>query len=270
MNPGDIVPLAFNAGLVGLSFVIAALGSYVALLAAARIRRPGVGSGAGTVSMGYVLVAALALGGIGIWGMHFIGMLAQRIPFVVGYDISLTILSFLVAVFFAGAALWYVGHGRYGTQRCLAGGVLAGVGVAGMHYIGMSAMRMPAIFSWSEPLVVASVVIAVAAASAALWLAFSVQREWHRVVAALVMAGAVCGMHYTGAAAGSIICTTPTTTQASWLLGGASLPYVVFVLSALTLVVMRWLLHRTSTEYREQVAARMDALLDTKSSKQGS
>ncbi len=260
MNPGDVVPLAFDGSLVALSYVIAASGSYVALLAAARIRQPGV---SGSLNLAYVALAAAALGGVGIWSMHFIGMLAQVIPFTVNYHGGLTLLSLGVAIVFSGAALWYVGHGPNGSQRWLAGGVLAGIGVAGMHYIGMSAMRMPAVFEWSLPLVLVSVLIAVVAAGAALWLAFSIEQEWQRVVAAGLMAGAVCGMHYTGAAAGSIICITPTagTAQASGLLGGHALPYVVFLLSALMLVGMRWLLHRTSAEYRAQVSARVNALL---------
>ncbi|MEI2415639.1 MHYT domain-containing protein [Orrella sp. JC864] len=260
MNPGDVVPLAFDASLVALSYVIAALGAYVALLAAARIRRCGQ---SGQLNMAYVALAAAALGGVGIWSMHFIGMQAQVIALPVYYHGGKTLLSLAVAVLFSGAALWYVGHGTSHDQRWLVGGLLAGAGVAGMHYIGMSAMRMPAVVEWSLPLVLVSVAIAVAAAGAALWMAFSIEREWQRVVAALFMAGAVCGMHYTGAAAGTIVCVAPPSegVAAAGLMGGRSLPYVVFLLSAATLVGMRWLLHRTSAEYRAQVSARVNALL---------
>lgn len=259
MRVGDVIPLAFDGSLVALSFVIAALGAYVALLAAARIRQPGVSGG---LNVAYVVLAAAALGGVGIWSMHFIGMQAQVIPFPVAYHGGLTLLSLAVAVVFSGAALWYVGHGRNGSQRWLAGGVLAGIGVAGMHYIGSSAMRLPAVYEWSLALVSLSVVIAMVAAGAALWLAFSIEREWQRVAAALLMAGAVCGMHYTGAVAGTLICAEPVADVGSaGLLRGHALPYVVFLLSALTLVGMRWVLHRTSTEYRAQVSARVNSLL---------
>lgn len=259
MNIGDVVPLAFDGGLVALSYVIAALGAYVALLAAVRIRRS---DGSGRLNAAYVVLAAAALGGVGIWSMHFIGMMAQVFPFPVSYHGGLTLASLAVAVLFSGAALWYVGRGPNASLRWLAGGLLAGVGVAAMHYIGMSAMRLPAVIEWSPLLVTASVAIAVAASGAALWLAFSIEREWQRVAAALLMAGAVCGMHYTGAAAGTLYCAAPSDVPAGGgMLGGRSLPYIVFLLSALTLVGMRWALHRTSAEYRERVSARVNSLL---------
>lgn len=195
MNPGDIVPLSFNSGLVALSFLIAALGSYVALLAAVGIRAE---MQDGEIRIGYIIIGALAMGGVGIWSMHFIGMQAQDLPFAVGYQIGLTVLSFLVAAGFSGWAFWYVGRDRFTFMRCVVGGLAAGLGVAAMHYVGISAMRMPAVFIWNLPMVVLSVFIAVIAASAALWLAFNTQNEFQRVAAAILMAIAVCGMHYTG------------------------------------------------------------------------
>jgi len=264
MNPGDIVPLAFQESVVALSFIVAALGSYVALLAATRIRS-GRHDG---VHMGYVAVAAFAMGGVGIWSMHFIGMQSQRLPFIVGYQVGWTVLSLIVAVVLSGAAFWYVGRAAFSLGRCVAGGVLAGVGVAAMHYLGMAAMRMPADVLYQPGMVVTSIVIAIAAATAALWLAFNIQHEWQRPIAALVMAVAVCGMHYTAVAGGVVVCTAPRA-SADWTLGGMSLPYVVFLLSALALLAMRWQLHRTSTLYRAHLAARVDALIDSSDSTTG-
>ncbi|MFC4275031.1 MHYT domain-containing protein [Achromobacter aloeverae] len=261
MSPGDIVPLAFHESVVALSFVVAALGSYVALLAATRIRA----AGREGAHMGYVAVAAFAMGGVGIWSMHFIGMQAQRLPFIVGYQAGWTALSLAVAVVFSGAAFWYVGRSAFTLGRCVAGGILAGLGVAGMHYLGMAAMRMPGTVSYVPGMVAASVVVAIVAATAALWLAFNIQNEWQRPIAALVMALAVCGMHYTAAAGGLVICIAPGE-AASWTIGGASLPYVVFILSALALLAIRWQLHRTSTQYRAHLAARVDALIDNNGS----
>ncbi|ALM84004.1 MHYT domain-containing protein [Bordetella sp. N] len=257
MSPGDIVPLEFNEGLAALSFVVAALGSYVALLAASRIRTARNDG----VHLGYVAVAALAMGGVGIWSMHFIGMQAQRLPFIVGFQVGWTALSLVVAVLLSGAAFWFVGRSTFSLGRCIAGGVLAGVGVAAMHYLGMASMRMPADLSYDPGMVVLSVAIAIAAATAALWLAFNIQNEWQRPIAALVMAVAVCGMHYTAVAGGVVICSAPRATT-EWTMGGLSLPYVVFALSALALLAIRWQLHRTSTLYRAHLAARVDALID--------
>ena len=115
MNPGDVVPLSFNGGLVALSFLTAVLGSYVALLAAVGIRTE---TQDGDIRLGYILIGAVAMGGVGIWSMHFIGMQAQDLPFLVGYQVGLTVLSFLVAAGFSGWAFWYVGRDRFTIGRC--------------------------------------------------------------------------------------------------------------------------------------------------------
>ena len=257
MAPGEIVPLSFGVGLVILSFLIAGYGAYVALTAAAHIR---AAVADGQSWRPYVAIAAVSMGGIGIWSMHFIGMQAQAMPFDAGYQVWLTLLSFLLAVLCSGAALWYVARARFSIERCLAGGVVAGLGIAAMHYVGIEAMRIPALFQWSLPLVVLSVLIAVVVATAALWLAFNIQTTSQRVLAATVIAAAVCGMHYTAAAAGTMVCTTPrefTDLQ----VGGASLPYLVFGLSILTLALLRWQLHRASLRFRQKAARRVDALI---------
>lgn len=259
MNPGDVVPLSFNGGLVALSFLTAVLGSYVALLAAVGIRTE---TQDGDIRLGYILIGAVAMGGVGIWSMHFIGMQAQDLPFLVGYQVGLTVLSFLVAAGFSGWAFWYVGRDRFTIGRCLVGGLAAGLGVAAMHYVGISAMRMPAVFLWNLPLVVLSVLIAVIAASAALWLAFNTQNELQRAGAAVLMAVAVCGMHYTGAAAGTVVCTTPRD-GAGMQIGGVLLPYIAFGLSAVVLVLMRWHLQRASSRFRARLAQRIDAIIES-------
>ncbi len=259
MSPGDVVPLSFNGSLVALSFLIAALGSYVALLAAAGIRAE---TQDGEIRIGYICIGAVAMGGVGIWSMHFIGMLAQNLPFEVGYQVGLTTLSFLVAAGFSGWAFWYVGRDRYTFFRCLVGGCAAGFGVASMHYLGMSAMHMPAVLLWNLPLVVLSVLIAVVAATAALWLAFNTQNERQRVGAAILMAVAVCGMHYTGAAAGAVICATPSDSVGMHI-GGAMLPYIAFALSVITLLLMRWHLQRASERFRARTAQRIDSIIES-------
>ncbi|WP_144629845.1 MHYT domain-containing protein [Bordetella genomosp. 13] len=259
MNPGDIVPLSFEDGLLILSFVIALLGSYVALSAAARIR-DSVRDGESW--RGFAVIGAVAMGGIGIWGMHFIGMQAQNMPFDVEYALFPTLISALVAIAFSGVAFWYVGRRPFSLFRCAVAGLLAGLAVAAMHYIGVSAMRMPAFFQWNVPLVVLSVVIAVLAATAAVWLAFNVQREWQRIMAAVLMAVAVCGMHYTGVAAAVVVCTSPLAADEGLRVGGLSLPYVAFAGAILILIAMRWQLYRSYKKYQRRLAQRMDALLN--------
>lgn len=257
MNPGEIVPLSFASGLVILSFLVAGYGAYVALTAAAHVR---AAAADGQPWLPYVGIAAVAMGGIGIWSMHFIGMLSQSMPFPAGYEVGLTVLSFLLAVLCSGFALWYVAKARFSALRCVAGGIVAGLGIAAMHYVGIAALRVPAVFQWNIALVVTSVLIAVVAAIAALWLAFNVHTISQRVLAATVMAVAVCGMHYTAAAAGAMVCTAPREFT-GLLIGGASLPYVVFVLSIVTLALLRWQLHRASARFRLKMARRVDVLI---------
>ncbi|WP_353191652.1 MHYT domain-containing protein [Pandoraea pnomenusa] len=257
MQPGSVVPLQYSEFLVLLSFVISALGAYVALVAASRIRDDD-----GRISLGYLFVAALALGGIGIWGMHFIGMAAQRMPFPVSYSLWPTLGSLVLAVVVSGAALWYVARTPFrSAMQCVIAGVAGGLGVAGMHYLGMSAVRTQAYFEWDTTIIALSVLIAIVAASVALWLAFHLETTLQRALAALVMAVAVCGMHYTGMRAGTIICTAETRAQVSMRLHGDTLPYGVFAIACVVLLAMGVLLYRTSRRRRERMAARLDAVM---------
>ena len=153
----------------------------------------------------WLAIAAFAIGGGGIWLMHFSAMLGFDVPASpVRYDLAPTLLSLVFAVVTVGVGLMLVGHGNRGVGRTVAAGVFTGTGVIAMHYTGMAGIRLSADIHYSPVLVVASALIAMAASTVALWFAVSV-RGWTRVTgAAAVMAVAVCGMHYTGMAAMSI------------------------------------------------------------------
>jgi len=197
---------SYDLGLVALSYAIAVLGSFVALTAARRIR----GEQGGTRWLN-VLAAGAALGGIGVWSMHFTGMLALRLGMGSGYAMAETLVSLVAAVAATSAALAFVAQRPDSNVRVLGAGALLGLGVAFMHYLGMAGMRFPGFIVWSWDVVGLSVLIAVAAASAALWLAFRTRGFAVRLAAALVMGVAVCAMHYTGMAAADFICTAPAT-----------------------------------------------------------
>jgi NO-binding membrane sensor protein with MHYT domain len=156
----------------------------------------------------------------------------------------MTLWSLIAAVAVAALALWYVGRQAFSIANLLVGGVIAGIAVAVMHYLGMAAMRMQAMIAWSSGIVVLSVLIAIAAAVVALWLAFKLERRLLRLLAALVMGVAVNGMHYTGMAAGTFICTSASTMSAADF-GGSDLPFIVFTLALLVLgaIVIHAILH---------------------------
>lgn len=182
--------------LVALSVAVAMAASFAALDLSGRIR-----ASAGRPSGGaWLATAALALGG-GIWSMHFVGMLAFGLPVPVAHDPGLTALSLAVAILFTALGFTVVRR-RGGRGRDLAlGGLLMGCGIAAMHYTGMAGMRVPAELRYDQGIVAASVLIAVGAATAALWLARHDGTPARRVGAAAIMGLAIAGMHYTGMAA---------------------------------------------------------------------
>lgn len=150
---------------------------------------------------GWLVSAAAAIGGTGIWVMHFIAMLGCTISGTpIRYDVALTLFSALIAVVVVGMGLFIV-NSSAGLMPLFLGGAITGIGVAAMHYTGMAAIHTDAVISYDPLLVAISVVIAVVAATAALWLTMQA-RGWRTTVpAAAVMGVAVCSMHYTGMAA---------------------------------------------------------------------
>lgn len=198
-----VLPTSFDLGLVALSILVSFCGAYSALAASTHIRRAD-----GSVNKFNAALAGLALGGVGIWAMHFLGMEAWKTGLVMGYGAIGTGLSLLVAVAASSVALGYMAAADFSWRRLAVAGPLAGLGVSAMHFVGMDAMRFGGFLDWHLGLTTLAVLIAVVAASAALWLAFHVRRASHRAAAALLMAVAVCAMHYTGMAAASVVCTT--------------------------------------------------------------
>jgi NO-binding membrane sensor protein with MHYT domain len=151
------------------------------------------------------LIAAASAIGTGIWTMHFVAMLGFGVTGTqIRYNVPLTILSLLVAMAVVGAGLFAVGYGRDRHRALVFGGLTTGVGVASMHYLGMAALRLHGQVRYDPALVALSVVIAVVAATAALWAALSIRSPVAVAAASLVMGGAVSSMHYTGMMAVSV------------------------------------------------------------------
>ncbi len=190
----------YNSVLVLFSVLVAILASYTALDMAARITAT-----QGRSARWWLAGGAFAMG-TGIWSMHFIGMLALSLPMPMGYDPWITLLSLAIALASSAFALWLVCQEELPWTRLTGGALLMGAGVAGMHYTGMAAMRMTPGIEYSPSLVILSLLIAVDASGAALWMAFrlrkdSAQVKLLRAGAAIVMGLAIAGMHYVGMAA---------------------------------------------------------------------
>lgn len=186
----------FSYGFVtpAASYSMSSIGCLLGLLLAARAR--GTEEGSPLLWLGG---AALSIGGTGIWVMHFIAMMGFDVRGTsIRYDVPLTVASALLAVVVVGAGLFLVSRREHSTGALLGGGLLTGLGVAGMHYLGMAAMNMSAHVSYDPLLVGLSLLIAVVAATVALWFSLRVRGALATTGAALLMGLAVNGMHYTG------------------------------------------------------------------------
>jgi two-component system sensor histidine kinase/response regulator len=193
-----------NYWTVALSLLIAICASYAALDIAGRA----------TAAFGRMRIVWLTGGaasmGLGIWAMHYIGMLAFTLPVPVFYHVSTVLLSLLAAIFASGVALFVASRTTWSWPSSILASVVMGGGIASMHYIGMDAMRLPAMMVWNEVVVVLSVVIAMVVSLVAMWLAFRFRGEVRaiaplKIASAVVMGVAVVAMHYTGMAAATFM-----------------------------------------------------------------
>ncbi len=226
--------IQYDPFLVGLSYVISVFGSYTALQLAIAI--PQARTWAAVI--GSVIGASVALGGGAIWSMHFIGMNAADMGMPVAYDPVLTFTSLILAVIAPAIGLFIVGRSDGGPWNLPLGGILTGLGVALMHYTGMAAMIMQAKITYDTTLFAASLVIAVVAATVALWLAFNLRGNLQRFGSAIVMGIAVCGMHYTGMVAVRMEHTKEAVPATGISLSPSDMAYSVFAITAVLLTLL--------------------------------
>ena len=186
--------VAYEPWLVLLSIVMAIQGAYVGFSLAVQL-----GDAVGMRRRVLLAGAAFSLA-VAIWTMHFVGMLAARIPFPVDYLVFPTLLSFLVCVLVVGIAVFAISGGSLTTTRLILSASLMGTGIFSMHYIGMMALDASAHMQHSTRYVAASWVIAVAASGLALWLATGRAGRPPIILSAAVFGFAVSGMHYTAMA----------------------------------------------------------------------
>ena len=226
----------YNNWVVLLSFLVAILASYTALDLASRIT-----ASTGAAAASWLMGGAFAMG-MGIWSMHFIGMLAFSLPIPMAYDVLITLESMFIAIVVSGFALFTVSRSSLSMRNLAAGGVLMGFGICSMHYTGMAAMEVQPGINYDKVLFAASVAIAIAASTAALWISFTLRsdakrRVYARLGSAVIMGGAIVGMHYTGMAAANFapdtICLSGPLANNSWM--AATLAVITFLILCGTL-----------------------------------
>ena len=203
----------FSLELVGLSLLVAVAASYVAFALAAHIS-----DSKGWAAAYWLAGGAIAMG-TGIWSMHFVGMLAFKLPIAMSYNIETTVASLVIAILVSGFALYIVSCRVLGPWTLGIGAITMGVGIALMHYTGMAAMEIAPPLTYDTWLVIASVAIAVAASALALALAFLLRSDamanvmWKRLFGAIAMGFGIGAMHYVGMAAAQFapgtVCTAP-------------------------------------------------------------
>src|SRR5437879_13904047 len=177
--------------LVALSILVASVASYTALDLGGH-----VADARRLARRAWLAAAAITMGG-GIWSMHFVAMLAFSMPMPMSYDIGLTTLSLVVAIFVTGGGFYVISRQSASPLHLVLSGIFMGLGIVAMHYIGMAAMEGHAKLSYDRLFVALSVVIAIGASTTALWLTFRTTDLGQKVIAAAVMGVAISGMHYT-------------------------------------------------------------------------
>jgi NO-binding membrane sensor protein with MHYT domain len=244
----------FSYGLLNpaLGYAMSCLGSFLGLRCVILAR-----AYEGRARARWLVLAAVAIGAVGIWAMHFIAMLGFTMPgMLILYNVPLTVASMLLAVGVVSVGLFIVGFGDGGWPRLVVGGVIIGVGVAGMHYLGMAAMSMRASMSYNVPLVLVSVLIAIVAGTAALWIGTWVRGIGATVGAALVMGVAVSGMHYTGMAALRMTAGPGSAVPSGTTAGSFLIPLLVTISLATFLLVLAISLTPSEDEIRADAEMR--------------
>jgi two-component system, sensor histidine kinase and response regulator len=236
----------YDLRLVTASVLIAIFSAYAALDLAGRVTAT-----KGVLRLTWLVGGALAMG-VGIWSMHYVGMEAFRLPVPVLYDWPTVLLSMLAAVFASAVALLVVSRRTMTIPAAILGSLLMGGGIAAMHYIGMEAMRLPAMCSYSGGLVALSLILAILISFVALWLTFAMRGQtstwsWGKSRNALIMGLAIPVMHYVGMAAVTFMPTPLLTSTLKHAINISELGVVGIALVAvmvLGLVILMSLLDR--------------------------
>src|SRR3979490_1394701 len=229
-----VVTGTYDPSLGAVSILVAAFASYTALDLGGR-----VAAAQGLARRVWLAAAAITMGG-GIWSMHFVALLAFIMPTPMSYDVGLTTLSLVVAIFVTGGGFYVISRHSGPPLRLVLSGIFMGLGIAAMHYTGLAAMRGHAELSYDLLFVALSLVIAIGASTVALWLAFRTNDLGQKLVAAVVMGVAISGMHYTAMRAAIFTAHAPvheaqvnaSLDQTSLALAVAGITFIILALAS--------------------------------------
>jgi diguanylate cyclase (GGDEF)-like protein len=249
---------SYNTLLVAISFLIAVLASYAALELSFRTYTSQHGS-----KWIWLLSGAIAAG-TGIWAMHFVGMLAYSLPIPIGFDPWITLASWCAPVLFSAFALSFVHKPEIARWEFALSSLLMGLAIAGMHYLGMFAMRMVPPIQWNLLLVAISILIAVGLSGAAIWTLRHMLTEKKansyllKICIAILLGTAIWTMHYTGMWAASFpansVCLSADQLNSDWL------PTLVTVPTVFLLGVSSAIAYYDRRRLEHQILAETDAL----------
>ena len=251
--PADVITGHYDLKLVILSYVIAVFASYVALNLVGRLRAT-----KNKHARIYWLAGGAFAMGAGIWSMHFIGMLAFIMPMPMEYDFSWTAASLMTAILASALALFILQKKDYSIVHLALGGLIVGLAISSMHYMGMEAMKVHVTIHYLPSLFFLSILIGIAAAETALWLALqsnygSSKRQFNlKIISSLLMGLAICGMHYTGMSAAVF---TPHLTHEMTSINAAVQPsYLAFFIAGISGLIFAIAL-TASGYYKKMVTA---------------
>ena len=246
----------YHHWLVLVSLLVAILASYTAITLALRIR-----VATRQLAPAWLIGGGFAMG-IGIWAMHFVGMLALTLPIEIAYDVGTTLLSMAIAIVVSTFALHIASRNQVGRAALVGAGFAMGIGICAMHYVGMAAIEITPPIRYDPLWVAVSFAIAIAASFAALGVAFSSPRpsgwrRYHRALGAMGMGLAIAGMHYAGMAAAQFPATAmsgATQVDRGWLAGSVTTITFFVLVTTLLLSLLEARAAARAAKFQESLA----------------
>lgn len=253
--------VSWDPVLIGISILVSFVASFIALDSAGRMVSAGV-----RAALFWRLAGGVTLG-LGIWSMHFIGMLAMKMPMTMHYDLPVTAFSLAVAIFASTLSINIAVQGECLSPRRLAlATAILSSGVVTMHYVGMAALMNHGAIRWNYALIALSALIAVVASGIGLWLAFSLRRQSRRIIinrllAAAAMGCAIAAMHYTGMSAAIFTSGGHALHESEYAVSGIGEAGLSVWVSAVTLAILGVMLIISMVDSQQRTSRLTESLM---------